>query len=279
MRLGLMSIEPAAWESIDLLSTPNLGSLVLEPSGIARNLERRIAEKVLLWLKQCVCLKELEITSFPLTDAVLDDLLENPDIRLTSLILKRWEPGPKRFYRNLGLQTDLRHLAMPSVEDDVDDDDLVLGEAHMCFSTALMQLHNLRRLVTNEPFTLDEFSRIIESNLLLEELVFNGYGGAEEALSFLNLLKCLSHLKSVQIVSETAFSVATIQDFLSAIDDPEFADHAGFQFYLAQQEHASRFSDCQEEELDNEIRKRFGGRFFVSYQADPDDLHESDFSD
>ncbi|KAK0623502.1 hypothetical protein B0T14DRAFT_428525 [Immersiella caudata] len=278
-RLGLMSIEPLAWESIDLLGTPNLESLVLEPSATARNLDRSIAEKVLLWLKQCIFLKELEITSFPHTGAVLDGLLESPDIHLTSLILRRWEPGPKQFYRNLGLQTGLRHLAMPSVEDDIEDDDLVLSEAHMCFSTALMQLHNLRRLVTNEPFTLDEFTRIVESNLLLEELVLNGYSGSEEAVPFLNLLKRLSHLKSVQIISETAFSVATIQEFLSTIDDPGFTDHGGFQFYLAQQEHASRFSDRQEEELDNEIRKRFGGRFFVSYQADPDDLHESDFSD
>jgi hypothetical protein len=95
----------------------------------------------------------------------------------------------------------------------------------------------------------------------------------------LDLLKKLSRLKSVQILSETAFTFDTIMLFFVSIDADPAGDHEGFQFYLAQQDHAYKFSDSEEAELDNEIRRRFGGRFFISYQTDPDDLHESDFSD
>jgi len=274
-RLGLMSLEPAAWDSIDILSTPNLESLTLEPSATARNLAPLIADKVVLWLKQCVCLKELEITSFPHTDSVLADVLQNPDIHLTSLILRRLESGATRFYEHLACQKDLRHLAIPSFDDE-DDEEIIFIERHVNFVKALAEFQNLRRLITNEPFQPAEFQAIIQSNPFIEELVLNGFGRGEV---FLKLLGSLPRLKSVQILSETAFSMDTFTNFFNMIEAQPEADHEGFQFYLAQQDSAYKFSDEQEAWLDNEIRRRFGGRFFISYQADPDDLHESDFSD
>ncbi|KAK0646556.1 hypothetical protein B0T16DRAFT_458462 [Cercophora newfieldiana] len=280
-RLGLMSLVPLAWESIDVLSTPNLESLALEADSRGRRMEPEMAENILLWLKQCVCLKELEMTSFSLTDTtdtILDDLLESPDMKLTSLVLQRWGASPRMCFRHLGTQTELRNLVITTIHDD--DEVTLFSTAHNQLTSALTtQLHNLRHLATSWPFGIDQIRNIVQSNPYLEELVLNGYTFDNDEETFLDILKGLSYLKSIQIVSETTYEMDTIIDFLDALEADPAGDHEGFQLYMAQQEYAYRFTDTQEVVIDTEIKRRFGGRFTVNYTADPEELHESDFSD
>ncbi|EAQ91118.1 hypothetical protein CHGG_03053 [Chaetomium globosum CBS 148.51] len=121
------------------------------------------------------------------------------------------------------------------------DEDLLESddERHTMLANAVACCHELRELDTNELFSLEEIEHICESLPQLEEIVLNGDLIDNE---FLTPLSRLSKLKSLNIFGPS-------------------------------------FTDEEEAKVTTALWDLFRGRFDINYRLDPDELHESDFSD
>ncbi|KAL2017145.1 hypothetical protein VTK56DRAFT_2567 [Thermocarpiscus australiensis] len=276
--LGLLSLERAALQSLNELSDClALTSLTLE---VASNTQRypwgteckQVFQEVVQWLQKCVSLKEIDFMFVPGAATILAELLKTPAIRLASLSIRAIDID-LAFYESLAHQKQLRHLVVKIVDYDI----LEASEPrHVLFADAICNCPELRELDTNELFTLEDLERISSALPELEDIVLNGDLIDDD---FLIPLRRLPKLRSVNVFGPSSISTGGLLSFLDDIErDPEGA-HEGLMFYIANQNWDSKFSEEEELTMGRVFSERFRGRFDINYRQDPDELHESDFSD
>ncbi|KAK4152852.1 hypothetical protein C8A00DRAFT_15882 [Chaetomidium leptoderma] len=244
--LSLLSLEWPVFGSLnELQHCLSLVSLKLEGAPSARRYAwgtecKQVVEEVVQWLQKCAALEDLEFTVVPTSTTILAEVLKSPAINLTRLSLKTSDLV-NEFHASLRQQQRLQHLVVK-----ITDEELLEGsdERHMLLADAIACCHELRELDTNELFTFEEVEHICASLPLLEDIVLNG-----ELIDdfFLEPIAQLSKLKSLNIFGPSDFD--------------------------------SRFPHEEEVELVTRLWERFSGRFDVNYRMDPNELHESDFSD
>ncbi|KAH8894896.1 hypothetical protein GQ53DRAFT_642223 [Thozetella sp. PMI_491] len=115
------------------------------------------------------------------------------------------------------------------------------GTRHRSFMNAVCNCPELLELVVeSEMMALDDIVRITQSATRLETFRFTGDFVGDD---YLTALAQMHQLKNLSILAP------------------------------------SEFTQAEEDLLSDEIKNRLGGRIDIGYLADPEDLHESDFSD
>ncbi len=276
--LSLLSLERPALQSLnELQHCLSLESLKLEGGWTSRGYPwatecKTVFQEVKMWLQRCAALKELEFTVIPAATTILAEVLKSPAIRLLSLSIKTPDLD-KEFCASLPQQQQLQHLVVK-----IPDGELLEAsdERHVTLANAIACCHELRELDTNELFTLEEIQNICGSLPLLEDIVLNG-----DLIDdmFLTPILQLSKLKSLSIYGPSAISSAELLEFLDQFGADPKGEHEGLQVYVANQNYDCKFSTAEEVKVATVLWDRFRGKFDINYRMDPDELHESDFSD
>ena len=279
-RLSLY-VEPTALRALDSLSgCKKLESLFLEAGHGLRGVDWEaempgVFESVVEWLKACAALATLEIFNLPSAPSLLTKILQGGAVRLTSLEA-RMAQTTEEFYTALFHQSGLEELTIITEEDIGDVDE----PRHARFVDAVCRLPELRGLVAkNEMLALDDMVRITETATKLEDFRFNGEDVGDE---YLVALARLPQLRNLNVLASSNFSFGGLVSFIHELahpPDPAAAhNHEGLSILITQLGE-SKFSESQEQYLASEIRNALMGRIDIGYVADPDELHESDFSD
>jgi hypothetical protein len=234
-------------------------------------------QQVTSWLAGCHFLTSLELSYVPDTPLILNRILRIPEIRLVSLGVRVLR-GSLDFYSAVGRQPDLESLVIRSDEDLTGQGELgpsshsvaVLIDA-ICYCTKLQKLD-----LMNELMSSNNIVRIVESLPRLEDFAFDGDFVDNELLLPLARLRAL---KTLNINALSCFTFAGILQFISDMRYDEGSNHEGLRIYIMRQFAENKLSDHEERTLTDEVARRFRGKFEITYDADPDDLHESDFSD
>lgn len=276
--LSLFSLERTAFQALnELQHCLSLESLRLEGAPSARRYLweaecKQAFQEVVQWLQKCTALRELEFTVVPTATTILAEVLKSPVVRLTSLSLLTFDLD-KEFCLSLLKQQDLRHLAVKIRDEDLLEAD---DERHTMLANAVACCHELRELDTNELFSLEEIEHICASLPWLEEIVLNGDLIDNE---FLTPLSRLSKLKSLNIFGPSVISPDVVLEFLEKLAADPKGKHDGLQVWISNQNYDSKFTDEEEAKVTSALWDLFRGRFDINYRLDPDELHESDFSD
>lgn len=268
-------MTPEAVGSLNHLSQClEIEHFTLEATREARNLQwdESVYSEVVQWLQRCDNLFTLDFQKVPGGTKILGEALESSKIRLRTLNVKSDDISPE-LYQSLGSQTDLVQLSVRIVDEDI----LEAGEGRRDqLVDSIRQCHELRELETNELLSIDQFTQITAALPMLREIDLNGDLIDD---TFLAPLLKLPQLKAFTVFGPSNFTFDGILDFLEALDSDPAGEHAGFQIYIGDQIWDSKFSQFEEDYLVEEMLLRFEGRIDITYRADPDELHESDFSD
>ena len=279
-RLSLY-VEPTALRALDSLSDCKaLESLFLEAGHGLRGVDWEaempgVFEGVVAWLKACASLATLEIFNLPSAPSLLTKVLQGGAVRLTTLEA-RMAQTTEEFYTALFHQAGLEELTIIADEDAGGDAD---EARHARFVDAVCRLPGLRGLAAkNEMLALDDLVRITQTATKLEDFRFNGDDVGDE---YLVALARLPQLRNLNVLASSSFSFAGLVAFIHELarhpDDPA-RNHDGLSILITQLGE-SKFSDAEEQYLAAELRDALMGRIDIGYVADPDELHESDFSD
>lgn len=277
--LGLFSLERTALQSLNQLQRClSLESLKLESAWGARRYPwqiecKEVFEEVKQWLQKCTRLQELVLNVIPASTTILAEVLRSPDIRLVGLNIKTPDLD-KEFCASLPKQQkQLQYLAVK-----IPDEELLEAsdERHVMLANAIACCHELRELETNELFTYEEVENICDSLPLLEHIDLNG-----DLIDdvFLGPMMRLSKLKSLTIYGPSVFSPDVLLDFIDHFGADPNGEHEGLQIYVTSQNYDRKFTPEQEARIATALFEQFRGRFDINYRQDPDELHESDFSD
>jgi hypothetical protein len=275
--LGLFSLERPALESLnELQQCLLLESLKLEAAWNAQRYDWEANSKqrfqdVIQWLSKCASMKELDFRSIPASTKILAEVLKSPPIRLLALNLKTLD-FDKELCASLPKQTQLRELSIRFDEELLEASE----ERRAVLAKAIASCHDLRELHTNELFTLEDIKLLCSSLPLLERVAM--YGDLIDDV-FLLPIATLSKLKSLSIYGPSIISSDALWDFLDQLGADPDGEHEGLQVDIANQNWDFKFTEQERGRLWNEFYDRFKGRFDINYRLDPDELHESDFSD
>ncbi|KAK4123550.1 hypothetical protein N657DRAFT_573148 [Parathielavia appendiculata] len=275
--LALLSLERPALESLnELQHCVSLESLKLEGDWSAQVYDwqtesKQSFQEVVQWLKDCASLKELDFRVIPASTTILADVLKSPTVRLLSLSLKTLDFDDE-FCAALQNQSQLQELSIRFDEELIE----LSEERRTPLADSIACCHELRELDTNELFTFDNTNHMCSSLPLLERIVM--YGDLIDDV-FLGPIAKLSKLKSLNVYGSSIISPHVLMDFLDQLEADPDGEHEGLQVYIANQNYDFRFTDDEEAWLGTEFHNRFKGRFDINNQMDPDELHESDFSD
>ncbi|KAL2201147.1 hypothetical protein P885DRAFT_26164 [Corynascus similis CBS 632.67] len=276
--LELLSLERLAFESLNELQyCHELEALKLEGAPSTRhypwNLDSKdVFQEVIQWLQNCTALLDLSFTAVPAATTILAEVLKSPAVRLMNLSVQTFDLDTD-FCSSLVHQRQLRHLALY-----IRDEELLEADdgRRAVLAAAIASCHHLRDLETNELFSLEEVEKICSSLPLLENMVVNGDLIDDE---FLVPISRLSNLKSLNIYGPSIISFNMLLKSLENMAaDPE-GHHEGLQLYISDQNYDHKFTDQQEHKVASIMRDLFNGRFRVDHRQNPDELHESDFSD
>ncbi|KAK4106363.1 hypothetical protein N658DRAFT_482253 [Parathielavia hyrcaniae] len=277
-RLALLRLERPSLESLnELQHCLALESLKLECNWTAQAYNWQTESKtcfqeVVQWLKECASLKELDFKLIPATTTLLAHVLKSPTVHLLNLSLMTLDYD-NAFCAVLPNQSQLRELAIRFGDELIE----LSEERRTPLADAIGCCHELRGLDTNELFTFDNIRHLCSSLPLLEDMAFSG-----DLIDdvFLGPIAKLRKLKSISIDGPSIVSPHALLDFLDQLEAaPDGGEHEGLQMYIANQNYDFRFTDEEEAQFVTEFRNRFNGRFDINNQTDPDELHESDFSD
>ncbi|KAK4252180.1 hypothetical protein C7999DRAFT_10283 [Corynascus novoguineensis] len=276
--LELLSLERLAFQSLnELQHCHKLEALKLEGAPSTRhypwNTESKdVFQEVIQWLQNCTALLDLSFTVVPAATTILAEVLKSPAVRIMNLSVQTFDLDTD-FCTSLVHQQQLRHLALY-----IRDEELLEADdgRRAVLAAAIASCHDLRDLETNELFSLEEVENICSSLPLLENVVVNGDLIDDE---FLVPMSRLSNLKSLNIYGPSIISFNMLLKSLENMAaDPE-GHHEGLQLYISDQNYDHKFTDQQEHKVASIMKDLFNGRFRVDHRQNPDELHESDFSD
>ena len=232
-----------------------------------------VFEAVVGWLQKCTAMLYLDINCLPSAPSLLANVLKVPEIRLVSLtviMLHRTDT----FADGLACQNLLQTLALATFEESVDADE----PGHIHLMNAVAECTQLRRLwLKSELLSTADVHSLTGTAQLLEEFRFNGDMLGDDNLMTLARFR---YLKDVNILGTSFFTHDALHSFIRGLASHPNASvaHAGMSLFITQHGEG-KFSKAEETELEQEMWEKFRGRIDIGYVADPDEDHESDFSD
>ncbi|KAL1874377.1 hypothetical protein VTK73DRAFT_403 [Phialemonium thermophilum] len=234
------------------------------------NQHREEFQRVVSWLKECRSLTNIGLDFLPSAPVILNQLLRVPEIRLTSMDIKFLQ-ADEEFYSSLGYQTSLQSLVLRTNDELVD----IPGPRHEQFIQSICKCSGLRKLdLMSDQLTLEDVYKIAESIPELEDFSLDSELVDD---NFLLPLSRMRHLKSLNINAPSNVSFKGLLQFFHNLQHDGSVHHNGIRIYFMGQ-YGVKFTNS-EEALLGDLAARLGGRIDITYEADPDELHESDFSD
>ncbi|KAI1465239.1 uncharacterized protein F4812DRAFT_466681 [Daldinia caldariorum] len=233
-----------------------------------------MVNEVSTWICKCKSLRDLSFSHVIGFHPVIKDVLNSPDIRLTSLsilsIHSGTEPEDTATWTALGLQEHLESLTLGLH----DSAAYLLMEAKPPLVDSICQLTNMASLnLMQVHLTKEEVGRIAAALPNLSEFSFSGELSDDDVLV---PLSNIPKLKVLCINSITRFSFDALYEFGYALMIP---DRTGIKVDILNQLSEYKFSESEYDRLQNHFIKHPKGRLEIVYFMDPDELHETDFSD
>ncbi|KAI1477865.1 hypothetical protein F4774DRAFT_185553 [Daldinia eschscholtzii] len=244
----------------------NLVNLTDYPGGML--------DEVSAWICKCKSLRDLSFSHFIGSHPVIGDILNSPNIRLTSLsiisIHSGTEPEDTATWTALGFQEHLESLTL-GLHDGTAN---FLMEAKPPLVDSICRLKNMVSLnLMQVHLTEEEVERIAAELPNLSEFSFSGELLEDHALLHLS---SIPKLKLLCINSLTRFSFDGLYQFGYWLMDP---DRTGIKVDILNQLGDIKFSPSEYDQLQKHFIKHPKGRLEITYFMDPDELHEIDFSD
>ncbi|KAI0844870.1 hypothetical protein F5Y00DRAFT_273541 [Daldinia vernicosa] len=230
-------------------------------------------KEVSAWICKCKSLRDLSLSHFIGSDPVVKDILNSPDIRLTSLSLISIHSGTEvedtATWTALGLQDRLESLTLGLHELGYGQ----IAEAKPPLVDSICRLKNVASLnLMQVHLTEDTVERIAASLPNLSEFSFSGNLLHNPVLI---PLSAIPKLKLLCISSLSSFTFQGLRDFVSRLIS---RGRTGIKIDILNQ-----LGECKLTAYESVLlQKHFmnlKGRLEIAYFMDPDELHETDFSD
>lgn len=231
-------------------------------------------KEVSSWICKCKSLQDLSFSHFIGSDPVVNDILNSPNIRLTSLSLISIHSDAEAEYAStwtaLGLQDRLESLTLGLHE---------LGYGHIAEAKpplvdSICRLKNMASLNLMQVYLAqDTVERIAASLPNLSEISF---GGNLLHNSVLIPLSAIPKLKLLCISSLSSFSFQGLYKFVSRLIS---RGRTGIKIDILNQLGECKLTTSESDLLQMHFMKHLEGRLEIAYFMDPDELHETDFSD
>ncbi|KAI1658275.1 hypothetical protein F4813DRAFT_395968 [Daldinia decipiens] len=277
-RLVLRNLTPQAMKALNSLPDCTfLETLLIENDRYnlvdAADYPEETLKEVSAWICKCKSLRDLSFSHFIGSDPVVKDILNSPDIRLTSLSLisihSETEAEDTATWTALGLQDRLESLTLGLHE---------LGYGHIAEAKpplvdSICRLKNVASLnLMQVHLSEDTVERIATSLPNLSEFSFSGNHLYNPILI---PLSAIPKLKLLCISSLSSFTFQGLRDFVFRLIS---RGRTGIKIDILNQ-----LGECKLTASESVLlQKHFmdlKGRLEIAYFMDPDELHETDFSD
>ncbi|KAI1803109.1 hypothetical protein F4811DRAFT_554242 [Daldinia bambusicola] len=232
-----------------------------------------MVNEVSAWICKCKSLRDLSFSHFIGSHPIIKDVLNSPDIRLTSLSIISIHSGTEleetATWTALGLQEHVESLTLGRHEGTTN----FLIEARPRLVDSICQLKNMVSLNLKQVHLTEEVvERIAAALPNLSEFSFSGEPLEDNVLPHLSKIP---KLKVLCINSPTRFSLEALYDFGCALMIP---DRTGIKVEILNQLGEYKFLQSEYDQLQKHFIKHPKGRLEITYLRDPDE-HEIDFSD
>ncbi|KAI1439549.1 hypothetical protein F5Y02DRAFT_405499 [Annulohypoxylon stygium] len=279
--LSLRSIGLQAKKALHKLSNCTaLETLVIENSNFFNYAEvedfgEDVLKGIIAWISSCKSLTDLSLRVLKALTIVKEVLLTSPDIRLTTLSMVDFGPVSEEVesadWAALGSQDRLESFTIGQLDGNVNGLIINQGIALMDSLCNLKNLTSLNLMLSN--VTSDVVRRLATSLPKLSEFSFSGDMMDDDILEPLGNL---SQLKILSINALSAFSFDGLYDFAVELYKP---GHMGIRIDILNQIGELKFKESDYVRLQHYFTKALQGRIEITYFMDPDELHETDFSD
>lgn len=278
LRELLLYVEDPAVAELPLLSNcTNLVDLTLDISAtVGVGWEDTHAEgvrQIASWLQQCTSLRKLSVINLPGTPSILAEVLKVPGIGLTDLeiTMNTTQENTGAFSSALATQTGLKTFIFRCR-------DGWFGGSE--FLHAICQSTKLRKLdLVTQMLKIGDFYKVTNTLKDVEEFAFDIDSDEPIGDECVYALGAMPQLKTLNINATTAFTYHGLLTLLENLGADPLGSHQGLSIHVMRQVGTQKFTPAQIRNLNANVGKRFGGRIEVTYDADPDELNESDFSD
>lgn len=225
--------------------------------------ENDVYLEILAWLRRCTGLQELRLQSILSAPSILADLCLCNNIRLRKLELLYYPlTNDQDFHKAMSHQTSLESLILRAYPEGAFKDDIDT------LVDSIAQLNALRELdicETSELFHDPQIIRIASSLQKLEKLSFSGYDITD---SIWPSISSLHHLRALNILALTSFSVDGLLNYISTLQPT----NQGLVLSVMSQGLAYDLSEHEKSIIQSSIEAKVDGKFeFVLYrEADSD---------
>ncbi|KAH8909834.1 hypothetical protein BR93DRAFT_965911 [Coniochaeta sp. PMI_546] len=271
-------VEDSAVGELPLLSNcTNILDLTLDVSGTVgphwEQVHKEEIRAIASWLQQCTSLKKLSVIDLPGTPSILAQVLKVPGLKLTDLeiTIQTVQEDTSAFSSALATQTGLRSFIFRSRDGWFGGSEFIHA---ICQSTKLRKLD----LVT-QMLKIGDFYTVTKTMKDVEEFAFDIDSDEPIGDECIYALGTMHQLKTLNINATTAFSYQGLVALFENMAADPLGSHQGFSIHIMRQVGTEKFSQAQMKKLNAVLGKQFGGKMEITYDADPDELNESDFSD
>ncbi|KAI2468599.1 hypothetical protein F4781DRAFT_397782 [Annulohypoxylon bovei var. microspora] len=278
--LSLRSISLQAKKALDQLSSCTaLETLVIENSNFFNNADLEdfgndVLKGVIAWISNCKSLRDLSLRILNAL-AIVKGVLMSPDIHLTSLSVVDFQSLPDEVddvaWAALGSQDLLESFTLGLLDGDISG--LVINSKSTLVDS-ICRLKNLASLNLMLSYVTSSVVRRFATSL--PKLFEFSFSGDMMNDSILDPLSKLYQLKILSINALSAFSFDKLYEFAVELNTP---DRMGIRVDILNQLGELKFEDSDYAQLQQFFVDTLQGRIEMTYYMDPDELHETDFSD
>lgn len=273
-------VEDLAVAELPLLSNcTNLVDLTLDVNAVAiadsrwADTHKQEVREITSWLQRCTSLKTLSVLNLPGTVSILAEVLRAPSIRLTDLeiTMRATQEDASAFSSALASQTGLKSFIWRCSDGWFGGSEFIHA---ICQSTKLRKLD----LVT-QMLKVGDLHKVVNTLNDLEEFSFDIDSDEPIGDECVYALATMHRLKTLNINATTAFSYEGLLALFEKLGADTLGSHQGLSIHVMRQAGTEKFSQAQMRKFNNIVEKQFGGKLEITYDRDPGELSESDFSD
>lgn len=278
LRLG--DLAPPAVRALNMLpSCTALEVLDIEnfySPGSLEEPDEHMISQAMAWIGTCKSLQVLRFRNVLDALPIVRAALSSPEIRLTTLSILGFRPASEEessaTWTALGTQDRLESLTL-GLQNWLPNNPSI--DQNPSLLNSICQLKNLTALNLMQAYvTSYEIQVLISALPKLCEFSFSGDMVDDTLLEPLSTLTCLKYL---HIHSNSTFTFERLYyDFAVKFDTPS---RWGIKVEILNQLGDYKLNSTEYAKLQKYFRENLRGRIEISYFMDPDELHETDFSD
>ncbi|KAF2097222.1 hypothetical protein NA57DRAFT_57816 [Rhizodiscina lignyota] len=226
--------------------------------------------EMIVWLRDCHKLRELNFTKFLSAAALLAQVLGDQNIRLEHLKLDSYLVKDQRdFHLALTHQTNLISLNLEGNSDTITFDDRSTFVDSLSHLKELRDLKLVFRSDEVDLLTDPEISTLVENLPNLQELYISGYGVTDAVLEKMSGLRSL---RSVNFFAVTTFTIDGLLDFVDKLGP----GNQGLSVVIDMADPESALTEEEQNLVREALVAKVGGRLEYQLLRDYDAFYNSD---